>query len=243
MKPQNLELSKEETNLIEEFEAIYNSIDHYLRTFLGKGKAEPFSLLISEYARGKKYWADTADYLRMIGDLRNCLIHEKTEPYQYLAVPAPMVVERLRTLLEELQHPVLVIPKFRRKVEKIFVDDSIADVLKRIAKHHYSQFPVYEDTCFSGLLTENGITRWLAHHVASELSLVELADVSVKDVLKEEEKRPNWMFISRGRTMQEAKELLMEKGLLEAILITETGKQTKNLLGIITRWDLLQMDG
>ena len=42
---------------------------------------------------------------------------------------------------------------------------------------------------FRGLLTENGITRWFAYHVATKVSLVELQDVHVKQALENEEEK------------------------------------------------------
>jgi predicted transcriptional regulator len=88
-------------------------------------------------------------------------------------------------------------------------------------------------------LTENGITRWLAHYVSKEMSMVELNDVPVRQVLPEEEKRPNCLFVARDKTVDEAKALFATKELLEAVLITQSGNRTEKLIGIITRWDVL----
>ena len=82
-------------------------------------------------------------------------------------------------------------------VESVRSEDSLAQVLRRIAERDYSQFPVYSGTTFQGLLTENGITRWLARHVVSKLSLIELEDITVKQVFPEEEHRPNWRIVPR----------------------------------------------
>ena len=233
--------SKEEIDLIQQFEAHYNAIDHHLRKVTGRDKTIPFSVVVGDCGKYRKWWSDTEEFLKIVGNLRNCIIHEKTAPYQYLAIPTPLVVERLKSILDQLIHPVLVIQKFKKKVEVVKVTDSIADVLKRIYEYDYSQFPVYDDRSFKGLLTENGITRWLAHHVASRLSLVELAETTVKETLREEEKRKNWEFIGKNKAVDELKELFSNNDLLEAVLITETGKQSESLLGIVTRWDMLNL--
>jgi len=68
---------------------------------------------------------------------------------------------------------VQVIPIFQKKGEVLGLSDSLSTVLRVIEKRYYSQFPVYDGNNFKGLLTENGITRWLAHHVSNELSLIE----------------------------------------------------------------------
>ena len=232
-------LSKEEIDLIQQFEAHYNTIDHHLRKVVGKDKTIPFSVVVGDYGKYRKWWSDTEEFLRIVGNLRNCIIHEKTAPYQYLAIPTPLIVEHLKSILDQLTHPVLVIPKFQRKVETVRITESIAEVLKRIHQYDYSQFPVYDDKAFKGLLTENGITRWLAHHVASNLSLVEFAETTVKETLKEEEERKNWEFIGKNKAVDGLREFFAVNDLLEAVLITETGKQSESLLGIVTRWDML----
>ena len=154
-------------------------------------------------------------------------------------MPTLPVVQRLETICQRLTNPPLVVPRFQRPVETTAPDDSLARVLRRIGEKEYSQFPVYDDEKFRGLLTENGITRWLAHHVSMEMSLVELDGVPVRQVLPEEKKRQNWLFVTRRTTVHEAKALFAEKRLLEAALITETGNRAEKLIGIVTRWDVL----
>jgi CBS domain-containing protein len=74
-----------------------------------------------------------------------------------------------------------------------------------------------------------------------ELSLVELEDVSVRQVLRKEEKRANAVFVPRDTTVDKVKVLFAENGLLEVVLITQSGKSEEKLLGIATRWDVIQL--
>src|SRR5438132_5971195 len=180
-------LPEEQLDLIEHFETDYNAVDRFLRKALGSDKQVSFTHLVNEYSRRHAGWRD-ADLLKTIGEVRNAIVHSKTEAYRYLAVPTPAIAQNLRFCLERLINPARVIPTFQRKVEKVCNHDALAAVLKIIREREYSQFPVYEAERFRGLLTENGITRWLAHHVATKLFLVELDDVPVKQVLQNEEK-------------------------------------------------------
>jgi hypothetical protein len=100
---------------------------------------------------------------------------------------------------------------------------------------------VYEGKQFRGLLTENGITRWLAGHVVRTLSLVELDDIHVGQVLRNEEKRGNYHFALRDTRVEDLSSLFAKQPLLEAVLITTNGKETEKLLGVATRWDILQL--
>lgn len=114
-------------------------------------------------------------------------------------------------------------------------------MLKTINHRDYSQFPVYEDKRFLGMLTENGVTRWLARHVVTTLSLVELDEIFVLHVLQSEEARNNHQFVAADMRVDEVTALFARQTLLEAVLITATGKHTEDLLGIATRWDILHL--
>lgn len=238
---QSWEMTAEQRDMWERFQAAYNSIDRCLRKQLGSAPAQSFFSVVKEYERTRRFGSD-GDYLRMAADLRNVLIHQKTKPYLQLAIPTKPVVERLETIGERLTNPPKLLPRFQRRVEILDPHVSLGHVLRLIAQRDYSQFPVYEGDRFRGLLTENGITRWLARHVTRELSLVDLDEVPVKQVLPEEEKRPNCLFVARDRTVDEAKMHFREKELLEAVLITQTGNRAEQPMGIATRWDLLHGD-
>ena len=121
------------------------------------------------------------------------------------------------------------------------MNDTLAQVLKTITQREYSQFPVYDGNQFLGLLTENGITRWLAQHVSTELSLVELDEVRVSQVLQNEEKRVNYYFVARDMRLDDVRGLFASHELLEAVLITANGKESEKLLGIATRWDIIHL--
>ena len=238
---QSWEMTTEQRDMWERFQAAYNSIDRCLRKQLGSVPAQSFLSVVKEYERTCRFGSD-GDYLRMAADLRNVLIHQKTKPYLQLAIPTKPVVERLEAIGERIANPPKLLPRFQRRVEVLDPHVTLGHVLRLIAQRDYSQFPVYEGGRFRGLLTENGITRWLAHHVTKELSLVDLDEVPVKQVLPEEEKRPNWLFVARDRTVDEVKMHFREKELLEAVLITQTGNRTEQPLGIATRWDILHED-
>ena len=235
-----LGLSKEQLDLIEDFEADYNAVDQFLRKTLGSDKLASFTHLVNQYEQKHRGWR-RADLLKSIGEVRNTIVHGKTAPYCYLAVPTPALAKDLKSCREGLINPIRVIPTFQREVESLSIDDTLAQVLRTIKQRDYSQFPVYATEQFQGLLTENGITRWLAHHVATDLSLVEMDDVSVKQLLQSEEKRKNYHFVSRNTIADDAKGLFTANELLEAVLITASGKESETLMGIATRWDMIRL--
>ena len=116
--------------------------------------------------------------------------------------------------------------------------DTLAAALKRIRMLDYSQFPIYDDGRFVGLLTENGITRWLAHRASTDPSPIALDAVDVHAIAKLEERRPNHVFVEGSRRADDLGAMFADQELLEAVLITRSGKASEPLLGIATRWDV-----
>jgi predicted transcriptional regulator len=233
-------LSKDQLDLIEQFEADFNAIERFLRKIGSGDKRDSFVHLVNLYHDKHPAWRD-GDLLKVSADVRNAIVHGKTEPYRHVAVPTPELVQNLRACRERLTNAPRAIPTFQRHVERVSVDADLAKVLRIIKNRDYSQFPVYEVEKFRGLLTENGITRWLAHHVTTQLSLVELGEAFVEEVLQSEEERKNYDFVARGTPIEEVVELFASEGLLEAVLITASGKKSEALLGIATRWDIIHL--
>jgi hypothetical protein len=108
----------------------------------------------------------------------------------------------------------------------------------------YSQFPVYDaEGQYRQLLTENGITSWLASQAVQKSSPPQLEVVAVETLLRQQEARENCHFVSCETSVPQAVNRFNQTPYLEALLITEHGGQEEPLLGIVTPWDLLQADG
>jgi len=236
--------SPEELDLIERFIVAYNAIDAHMQKFYGHDAPSSFRSLVDLYSRKHRWWKD-AELLRTAAGLRNLLIHEKVEKYEYPCVPTAAIVAQLETIRERFLHPQLAIPKFESEVVTIKTDDSLAKVLKLIHALQITHFPVYEYSGahekFAGVLTENGITRWLAEHISKEASLVELNNEPIREVLAREEKRRNYEFAGSHSKVEELAHRFHENAYLEAVLITRNGNAEEKLLGIITRWDALHV--
>jgi hypothetical protein len=155
--------NQEQLDLIERFLNAYNAIEHSLQDFLREKNHVAFSNLVQTYADRYPRWREK-NFLRMIGDLRNVIVHQRERRYEYLSVPLLSVVEEIERIRDEFLSPKLVFPKFKSEVLCFKDEDLLSDVLQSVEKLEYSQFPVYKVEEFCGLLTENGITRWFARY-------------------------------------------------------------------------------
>jgi len=105
----------------------------------------------------------------------------------------------------------------------------------------FSQIPICDNKdAFVGLLTTNTVTRWLGASVKDDI--FSLTETPITDVFNFTEDKDNFIFLSRDSTLFKALERFQthEKNgkKLEAILITQNGRRSETLLGIITIWDL-----
>ncbi|WP_416673605.1 CBS domain-containing protein [Egbenema bharatensis] len=235
-----MQLSQEEQTRCQTFLSTFNDIEAYLRQTLKENEQTEFKRLIDQYIDRRKAWRSDRQKLRNLADLRNILVHQTTEPSQYPAVPSERTIKQVKQFRDRLINPLKVIPTFQREVETLTPERPLAWVFQRINACDYSQFPVYEGDRFIGLLTENGITRWLARHTVTNLTLIEFEEILITKLLPEEEIRTNCSFIARDISVDEVIEQFSDNLFLEAVLITQNGKKSEKLLGIATRWDILK---
>lgn len=241
-----------ELDLIERLLTAYNALDAYLQNWSHHDGPTSFRSLVDLYAKKNRVWKD-AELLRTVAGLRNLLVHEKVEPYEYPCVPTAELVADLENARDRLLHPARA-ERFLRRVVTVRSDDSLARVLKLIHELKITHFPVYDSgreysqhgSRFAGVLTENGITRWLAEHVAREESLIELRDEPVREVLAREESskgaRKNYEFAPRRARVDELMQRFHDNTYLEAVLLTEHGSAKEELQGIVTRWDVFNLE-
>lgn len=114
--------------------------------------------------------------------------------------------------------------------------DSLDVVLETVREKRYTQFPVYKGDKFEGLLTENGVTFWLADKIDEDLFSIK--ETKISEILDKDEKNKNYRFISRNKNIYEVQNYFNNHE-IEALFVTDSGKEQQKILGIITSWDIL----
>jgi predicted transcriptional regulator len=224
---------------IEDFITTFNRVEKSIREQLSLRGHTDLGDAIREYEQRNRSWRRGRE-LRVLANLRNVLVHDHVVPKKYLAHPSDASMVTLRAILEELERPERVIPKFQRPVACVSADDTLAEVMTRIHKDDFSQFPVYDGETFRGLLTENGIVKYLAHHRVAADSIIDFSDVYVRSLLRQDENRANYAFADRNERLDTMLDRFVNQPVLEAVLITANAKKDEKLLGIVTQWDALE---
>lgn len=219
----------------------YNTIDAHMRAELGLDGRSGFLEVLNRFTERHGRIAELRE-LKLFAELRNVAVHMQSLVNPAF-VPSAKAVERLEQIRDRLLSPPLAGSAFRRKVVTVGPGDSLATILDLVRQHDFSQFPVYDGATLSGLLTENGITRWLAQHVDSNGSLVELVDHSVSDALKDDRKSANFKLVGREVPVDVVQDMFADHANLEAVIVTNSGKPTETPLGIATQWDMARLQG
>ncbi|WP_375105769.1 CBS domain-containing protein [Lysinibacillus fusiformis] len=233
-----------ETENSDRFLTAFNRIDHRLRDIVGIKDFTPFYRLIDQAKKKEVLVKKYEDDLRSYADLRNAIVHHRTSINYVIAEPHTDVVERIEYIDATLAKPMLVGQMFRKRVLVFQENDSLKHVLKVIHQRKYTQFPVYFNKQFRGLITTVGITNWLASKMGGDH--LPKGIPTLHDILMHEKNRVNYKFVSRYITIYEAEEIFkqgVERGRrFEALLITEHGKPHQKLIGIITPLDIVKID-
>lgn len=243
-----MSLTSEQRKLIDRFEVAFNKIHHHMRELIQNDTASFKNALNAVRYRKACFVLDRHyDELMQFTELRNVLVHRKVKVGSHITVPTEKSVRSIESIMNKSLYPETVGTICRRDVITVRTNTSLFDVIELIDEHEISQFPVYTtDGAFYDVLTENGIVMWLAIHLKPDLDIIDFSDHTVHivdEALDEQEgqDRENHEFVSRHMPMPDAIYKFFEDPLLEVLLITEDGKKTQSLVGIMTRHDLQQL--
>lgn len=236
-------LSKHQHKDVEQFLHLFADVEKALKKRLSRqvNDRTGISTLISEYVKKNPFWTESANRLRNLADIRNLLTHQRSTTFGYPIALAPCSLSAILEIRSHLQKPESVSRWYRRSVKAVSAGDSLSDVLALSFENGFSQFPVITDGNFGGLITENEITRWLGRRVKANLTELNLADITVKMVLKEKDPFQDGIRIFRferlDASMEEVIGRFSVEPALEVILLTERGTKHAPIEGIITQWD------
>jgi len=234
-------LSQEQEDRIDAFIESYNAIEKHLEEVVKRERYTGFTSLVRDYQKQFGNWEDAQSVLEM-ARLRNVIVHNLTEPYEFLSVPTEGALEKIESIREHLINPVLAEQIFSKSVVTVSCSDSLSSLLKLIKKTKHTRYPVYDGNQFCGLITENSITHWLSRNVDFHKNSISVRDETIETVLQVNKNRVNYKFISKNTRIDEARMLFFQNSRLEALLMTENSKVKQRLLGIATRWDVLRLD-
>ncbi len=236
-------LSHRQRENVEKFLHLFADVEASLKKRLYRRANDQtgFSKLVDEYVAKNPFWNDSANRLRNLAGIRNLLTHQRSTMFGYPIAVAPGSLSSLLDIRNYLRKQEPVSKNYRRSVKMVSAADSLAAVLSLAFEKGFSQFPVVNDGCFGGLITENEITRWLGRRVMTNSTELNLAAVTVKMLLEEKDPSLRGIRIFHFERLDTPVDEVMGRfsfePALEVILLTESGSKDAPIKGIITQWD------
>jgi CBS domain-containing protein len=217
----------------------FAAIEKQLRTQLRVDRSVSFYRLLDEAAARSPVVRRHMDDLKEFADLRNAIVHERKGNVA-IAEPHGSVTTELERLADVISNPPRVLPAFQKVVQVVSQDARIVDALKLVYPKNLSQVPVTSGQRIVGLLTTNTLSRWLASHAT--VGLADLTEHSIADALAFTEHEGSWLLVSRHTHLADIVDRFDRAEAagrrLDAVLITNDGKATERLLGIVTIHDM-----
>ena len=228
-------------NNSESFLETYNNLDQHLKKEV---RADDYVSYANKVKDSKNIVVNRfKDELLSFGTLRNAIVHNPKIDNKTIAEPHDSTVLRFNEIYQMITNPKKVIPTFQFDVVGAHKDDYINNILKKMKRKSFSQFPVFDSNqTIIELINNNTISRWLASEIDENGTII-IDGVTVEKLIPEIELKGNYKFISRNTSIYEAYDLFLnhineKERNLDVLFITHNGRETEKLLGLITISDL-----
>lgn len=179
--------------------------------------------------------------------LRNILAHETKTNLPEIATPSEQIMDVLKKVTVAYQHPRTVqqflAGKRRGNILSFQVNDSLRQVLKVIHQKHYSQFPVFDKMGYVGLISNAGITGWLAD-LSERGHFPSIDKVKVRDILTHEEHEKGVVKLYKEENLFHLLRKFADSNTRLVLVCQKKNLEIKNpvdIAGIITKSDVVDI--
>ena len=232
------------TKNTKEFLKVFNKVETYLNTLNKSSSYVSVSKLLKPTSEKNPIIKDYANDLREYAELRNAIVHE--EAGTAIADVKARTVSDLKRIYRLIKKPPTVYQLFKKNVTCCQTDDSLLEIIKIMKENTFTHMPVYDKIKFVGVLNEASISRWLGDFVDGKLSNLKETEVGDLQAYLRNQPDEHFKFVSKDTNAYLVKkwflEFVRERKRLGAIFITENGRRDEGLLGVITAWDLPEID-
>ena len=216
---------------------IFNEIENYLRKKLNESNNTSFLDLLNlsknnGYHVIKRYYSELQEH-RL---LRNNISHKNGT--EYFATPTDIAIRELESIRNHLIKPKRVREFLTNKPYVLNSNTNLNEVLNLMHKKDFSQFPIYKEGKYIGVLSTNTISRWLSSSKSENGEIIkELNEVKAEDVLKYNESSDEAVFIEEKITVYEFLSKIEENLNNHIWIMTLNGKKDQKPLYMVTPYD------
>ena len=228
-------------NVTEEFLELYRRLEGAIRVKYGDEVGESPVWWMAHKARGYRGMREELDYCR---EVRNVLQHRQRLEGDFAVVPSKGMVAALRRIVEKVER----LPSaydLSTKAPDLYAaapHDRMAPVMQAMRERGHSQVPILANGRVVGVLSERTLVAHLMSEGAAKMgedtTLDCVADLLPLDAHGSE----SYAFAARDTLATDVaamfQDALKRKERLSAVFVTQTGRPTERVLGMLTAWDM-----
>ena len=199
---------------------------------------------VSKLERFNEYKSIRAE-LKYCREVRALLTHNPKIDGDFAVFPSDAMIETLKKVISKIKEPPTC---FERCVKTANIlsakpDDRVFDKMKIMKSFGYSYIPIMKDKRVVGVFGKHTVFALTLDGLDNILfDNTRFCDIASYTSLSKSDKN-SFRFIQRDMYLFEAEELVVnafkKKERINLLFVTETGKATETLLGILTPWDVM----
>lgn len=147
----------------------------FLSADIGKDRKPTYDLTFNDCIKtikaykNKKYrdLSRYIDELYLVNNLRNTIIHDSTNKFYDIAEPSDNTMKIMDVLFKRFVKPISIKNYINEKkaIQPIILypETRLSEMLNYITKYRISQFPVFNSNELMGMISDNGITNFIAN--------------------------------------------------------------------------------
>ena len=247
-------LKKKERRIImvdqEIFKEKIGILETLLRNKFFKGdESVDFATMLIQL-KNKKFFARFYEPITIARKIRNVLTHNKTKDCKSILAVSDEIMNSVDSLIKLIEQPTKAVDSSMTiKAKDIFsqnIDDRIYDAIKVMNEKIYTHIPIYEGKNLVGVFSENVFFNIMLkeEEILLDKDVTFTAIKSYLDV--ESHTGEEFLFVDRNKSILEIEEYFenyfARNERLAVVYITNSGKKTEQILGMITPWDILGND-
>ena len=178
-------------------------------------------------------------------DVRNLLSHKPRVDGAYAVEPSEAMLETLRRVLRRLQTPETNL-QCATRIERALTaapEDAVLPVMRRMHEQGFSHVPILVDGRVAGVFSENTIFACVLDETIAGLTEVTPFSALERYLPLSARQKRRFAFVPRNGSIYASERMLRESfdrvERLDMLFVTENGRETERVLGLLTPWDVL----
>jgi len=178
-------------------------------------------------------------------DIRNLLSHNPKIENEYAVEPSAAIVEALRRVLKRVQlHETNLMCSTRiEDALTASMDDFVLPVMEEMHRRGFSHVPILKKGRVEGVFSEATIFSCVLDDAVDSISEKTRFNDLFSYLPISSRKKPRFGFVARNAPVLESERLLRDLfdagKRIDMLFVTENGKETESVLGLLTPWDIL----